>query len=176
MHKERNAQKTQHTDNTKHRQHNAQTTGRTTQRSEDTTHRQHYTQTKHNTTHRHTDKHASSSDKLGADVADFQCHCRVGPTSLTPARLATHAGGWRGFVWSITAQLPSRCRGRHVAGQCDRVAKVMDSKSIGLCPQGLESPRCRHVQPLVRARGSVASTMTGLSRRIWPRVALAFLR
>ena len=27
--------------------------------------------------------------------------------------------------------------------QCDRVAKVMDSKSIGLCPQGLESPRCR---------------------------------
>ena len=27
--------------------------------------------------------------------------------------------------------------------QCDRVAKVMDSKSIGLCPQGFKSPRCR---------------------------------
>ena len=25
-------------------------------------------------------------------------------------------------------------------GQRDRVAKVMDSKSIGLCPQGFESP------------------------------------
>ena len=29
------------------------------------------------------------------------------------------------------------------AGQRDRAAKVMDSKSIGLCPQGFESPRCR---------------------------------
>ena len=28
-------------------------------------------------------------------------------------------------------------------GQCDRVVKVMDSKSIGLCPQGFKSPRCR---------------------------------
>ena len=27
--------------------------------------------------------------------------------------------------------------------QRDRVVKVMDSKSIGLCPQGFESPRCR---------------------------------
>ena len=27
--------------------------------------------------------------------------------------------------------------------QCDRVVKVMDSKSIGLCPQGFKSPRCR---------------------------------
>ena len=30
-------------------------------------------------------------------------------------------------------------------GQCDRVVKVMDSKSIGLCPQGLKSPRCREM-------------------------------
>ena len=27
--------------------------------------------------------------------------------------------------------------------QCVRVVKEMDSKSIGLCPQGFESPRCR---------------------------------
>ena len=27
--------------------------------------------------------------------------------------------------------------------QCVRAAKEMDSKSIGLCPQGVESPRCR---------------------------------
>ena len=26
---------------------------------------------------------------------------------------------------------------------CVRAAKEMDSKSIGLCPQGFESPRCR---------------------------------
>ena len=33
-------------------------------------------------------------------------------------------------------------------GQRDRAVKVMDSKSIGLCPQGLESPRCRLVEAL----------------------------
>ena len=38
-------------------------------------------------------------------------------------------------VPTITTPLPPR--------QCDRVAKVMDSKSIGLCPQGFKSPRCR---------------------------------
>ena len=26
---------------------------------------------------------------------------------------------------------------------CVRVVKEMDSKSVGLCPQGFESPRCR---------------------------------
>ena len=35
--------------------------------------------------------------------------------------------------------------------QCDRVAKVMDSKSIGLCPQGLKSPRCRIGLPFCHA-------------------------
>ena len=29
------------------------------------------------------------------------------------------------------------------ARQCVRVVMEMDSKSIGLCPQGFESPRCR---------------------------------
>ena len=28
--------------------------------------------------------------------------------------------------------------------ECVRAAKEMDSKSIGLCPQGFESPRCRN--------------------------------
>ena len=32
--------------------------------------------------------------------------------------------------------------------QCVRAAKEMDSKSIGLCPQGFESPRCRFVDSL----------------------------
>jgi hypothetical protein len=31
--------------------------------------------------------------------------------------------------------------------QRDRVVKVMDQKSIGLCPQGFESPRCRMAIP-----------------------------
>ena len=31
--------------------------------------------------------------------------------------------------------------------QCVRAAKEMDSKSIGLCPQGFESPRCRFPEP-----------------------------
>ena len=31
--------------------------------------------------------------------------------------------------------------------QRERVVKVMDSKSIGLCPQVLESPRCRCLFP-----------------------------
>ena len=36
--------------------------------------------------------------------------------------------------------------------QCDRVVKVMDSKSIGLCPQGFKSPRCRFAMlPFVHA-------------------------
>ena len=29
--------------------------------------------------------------------------------------------------------------------QCDRVVKVMDSKSIGLCPRGFKSLRCRFI-------------------------------
>ena len=35
------------------------------------------------------------------------------------------------------------------SGERDRVVKVMDSKSIGLCPQGFESPRCRQVRAAV---------------------------
>ena len=34
--------------------------------------------------------------------------------------------------------------------QCVRAAKEMDSKSIGLCPQGFESPRCRIAMQLRR--------------------------
>ena len=52
------------------------------------------------------------------------------------------------------AGLPARqicdvCR-TSVSRQCDRVAKVMDSKSIGLCPQGFKSPRCRRSSPCLR--------------------------
>jgi hypothetical protein len=41
------------------------------------------------------------------------------------------------------ADLICFCQAR--ARHCVRVAKEMDSKSIGLCPQGFESPRCRFV-------------------------------
>ena len=34
-------------------------------------------------------------------------------------------------------------RGAKTYRQCVRAVKEMDSKSIGLCPQGFESPRCR---------------------------------
>ena len=37
---------------------------------------------------------------------------------------------------------PCGCSPLH-SRHCVRVAKEMDSKSIGLCPQGFESPRCR---------------------------------
>ena len=37
----------------------------------------------------------------------------------------------------------SRQFSSNVLRQCVRAAKEMDSKSIGLCPQGFESPRCR---------------------------------
>ena len=42
---------------------------------------------------------------------------------------------------------------------CVRVAKEMDSKSIGLCPQGFEFPRCRWQ---VEAEGA---TEGGMKRR-----------
>ena len=35
------------------------------------------------------------------------------------------------------------CVSNPLHGQFDRVVKVMDSKSIGLCPQGFKSPSCR---------------------------------
>ena len=59
------------------------------------------------------------------------------------------------FSSGATVRLPS----------CDdRVSKVMDSKSIGLCPQGLESPRCRemstwggtYLASAVHARSTIA--------------------
>ena len=46
---------------------------------------------------------------------------------------------------------------RRFQRQCVRAAKEMDPKSIGLCPQGFESPRCRQVtaaMPPVALSGS----------------------
>ena len=53
--------------------------------------------------------------------------------------------------------------------QCDRVVKVMDSKSIGLCPQGFKSPRCRiYITCTCRIRSTVFFCMysTGMYIRI----------
>ena len=93
------------------------------------------------------------------------------PTPVTPARAEVLYLQGRGScetkttrVWAFRARpevsLPdaswgavagarticSRCRQRaraHQSRQCVRAVKEMDSKSIGLCPQGFESPRCR---------------------------------
>ena len=63
--------------------------------------------------------------------------------------------------------------------QCVRAAKEMDSKSIGLCPQGFESPRCRlryariHVKERFCACAPVKITkahsthFTGLPAKWW---------
>ena len=72
---------------------------------------------------------------------------------LTPSGLRDKAKGERA-AWSPGYKFHfSCCRFRlklEGAGdaclplrQCVRVVKEMDSKSIGLCPQGFESPRCR---------------------------------
>ena len=64
--------------------------------------------------------------------------------------------------------------------QCVRVAKEMDSKSIGLCPQGFESPRCRLCDPVffpistilpctwpaMPGRGSDSRSASGLRPRL----------
>ena len=74
---------------------------------------------------------------------------------LTPSGLRDKAKGDRA-AWSPGYKFHfSCCRFRlklEGAGdaclplrQCVRVVKEMDSKSIGLCPQGFESPRCRFI-------------------------------
>ena len=69
--------------------------------------------------------------------------------------------------WQLGARSYAGCC-LHVR-HCVRVAKEMDSKSIGLCPQGLESPRCRSSPQLalVRRRSHQApSRMGALDRRL----------
>ena len=79
---------------------------------------------------------------------------------LTPSGLRDKAKGERA-AWSPGYKFHfSCCRFRlklEGAGdaclplrQCVRVVKEMDSKSIGLCPQGFESPRCRPLCIAVR--------------------------
>ena len=53
-----------------------------------------------------------------------------------------------------------------VSRHCVRVAKEMDSKSIGLCPQGFESPRCRFAAA-VRVRHPFISCSLGPSLPGW---------
>ena len=68
-----------------------------------------------------------------------------------------------------TIAVPTCRRLVSVPRHCLRVAKEMDSKSIGLCPQGLESPRCRSSPQLalVRRRSHQApSRMGALDRRL----------
>ena len=89
-------------------------------------------------------------------------HC-----ARTHSRRATRAAGLRtpgaggaAQCLAVVQQPPALAATRH----CARAAKGMDSKSIGLCPQGLESPRCRSCQrcarrPLHRDSGVLASDL-----------------
>ncbi len=54
--------------------------------------------------------------------------------------------GWGVGCWVHLARM--RTNSPPLQRQCVRAVKEMDSKSIGLCPQGFESPRCRFVRPL----------------------------
>ena len=55
--------------------------------------------------------------------------------------------------------------------QCVRAAKEMDSKSIGLCPQGFESPRCRIVNN--GCAGSTHATSTVMVHRCFATMSTA---
>ena len=79
-----------------------------------------------------------------------------------------------------TVAVPTRRRLVSVPRHCVRVAKEMDSKSIGLCPQGFESPRCRLCDPVffpistilpctwpaMPGRGSDSRSASGLRPRL----------
>ncbi len=54
---------------------------------------------------------------------------RVAPADAMQARGLAASAAWSAFA--------------HLPRYCVRAVKEMDSKSIGLCPQGFESPRCR---------------------------------
>ena len=67
--------------------------------------------------------------------------CRMTePTSVVQVQLQHQSGTLPAFFY------------RH----CGRAVKEMDSKSIGLCPQGFESPRCRSFTPRNSSRFAVA--------------------
>ena len=63
-------------------------------------------------------------------------HGHIPATSRDLARKGS--GVMAGLVPVVLA-----CESPFQSRQCVRAAKEMDSKSIGLCPQGFESPRCR---------------------------------
>ena len=61
------------------------------------------------------------------------------PENYTSRDLARKGSGVMAGLVPVVLACESPLQSR----QCVRAAKEMDSKSIGLCPQGLESPRCR---------------------------------
>ena len=70
--------------------------------------------------------------------------------------------GWGTLLWTSCISTPALAGGEALSftdtglgtaalpRQCVRAADEMDSKSIGLCPQGFESPRCRITMALRR--------------------------
>ena len=66
----------------------------------------------------------------------------MGP--LVQASKSWAAAGQAAGGWAVSKQDPEFEMRRPLSHRhCVRAVKEMDSKSIGLCPQGFESPRCR---------------------------------
>ena len=61
--------------------------------------------------------------------------------------------------------------------QCVRAVKEMDSKSIGLCPQGFESPRCRSCSLLLDtcASESRRTNLIAIDSCSWPVLSAVLL-
>ena len=77
--------------------------------------------------------HSSAGQSVRPITVRSAVQARVGPLLSTPAPLKLHH------------EHPPTTRPQQPLLQRHRVraVKEMDSKSIGLCPQGFESPRCR---------------------------------
>ena len=66
------------------------------------------------------------------------------PTPPPPTVIAAGCAGgdmrWQLRAGPHRSKAHGAARERHLEGQCDRVVKVMDSKSIALCPHGVQIP------------------------------------
>ena len=86
--------------------------------------------------------------------------------------------GWGTLLWTSCISTPALAGGEALSftgtglgtaalpRQCVRAAKEMDSKSIGLCPQGFQSPRCRF-RELQSSPGQLEKARLGRSTSTW---------
>ena len=88
----------------------------------------------------------------------------VARPGLTPHARGHHSGqGIAKEKYCFARWLRTDKKTAHISRHCVRAAKEMDSKSIGLCPQGFESPRCRlHSSPVLEPRQEEWFRNTGI--------------